>query len=89
MKTALAGVMLERSFATFKASIAAFSNERAPSRPFGRWEFASMVGTQENGVAPAVRKDPVPNRDGRPFCHDTPRASRNEEDHVPQCTLIG
>ena len=35
-KTALAGVMLESSFARFRASIAIFSEERTASRPFGR-----------------------------------------------------
>jgi hypothetical protein len=34
-KTALAGVMLEISFARFRASMAMFNIEREPSRPFG------------------------------------------------------
>jgi hypothetical protein len=42
-KTALAGVMLDISFARFKVSIVTFSVERAPFRPFGRWEFAAIV----------------------------------------------
>jgi hypothetical protein len=42
-KTALAGVALESSFARFMASMAAFNNERAPSRRLRG--FASMVGT--------------------------------------------
>jgi len=41
--TALAGVTLESSLARFKASTAAFSEERATSRRFGRWDFVSMV----------------------------------------------
>ena len=42
-KTALAGVMLETSFAMFMASMAAFSEEMALPRPLGRWDPASMV----------------------------------------------
>ena len=45
-KTALAGVILESSFARFKASINAFSAEIVLSRPLGRWDLASMVGTR-------------------------------------------
>jgi len=48
-KTALAGVMLETSFARFKASMAIFSEERTPSRPFGRWEPGAMAGMQGRG----------------------------------------
>ena len=44
-KTAFAGVILETSFARFMASMAAFSEEMTPSRPFGGWELASMVET--------------------------------------------
>jgi hypothetical protein len=50
-KMALAGVALETSLARFMASMAAFSNERAPSRR--RWEFVSMVET-EGGCEKAV-----------------------------------
>ena len=42
-KTALAGVILETSFARFMASMAAFNDEKALSRRFCRREFASMV----------------------------------------------
>ena len=42
-KTALAGAMLEISFARFRASMAAFSNERALSRSFSCGEFVAMV----------------------------------------------
>jgi len=42
-KMALAGVTAETSFARFKASMAAFSKERVPSRPFGRWDLVAMV----------------------------------------------
>ena len=45
-KAALAGVMLEISFARFRVSMATFSEERALSRPFGRWDLASMVRMQ-------------------------------------------
>ena len=50
-KTALAGVILEISFARFEASIATFSEERTPPRPFGRWDLISMTqskGSREN-----------------------------------------
>ena len=42
-KTALAGVMLETSFARFIASMATFSEEIVPPRSFGRWDIASMI----------------------------------------------
>ena len=42
-KAALAGVMLDISFARFKASMATFNGEIVPSRSFGRWDLASMV----------------------------------------------
>ena len=45
-KTALAGVMLEISFARFMASMAIPNEEMAPSRPFCRWDLASIVKTQ-------------------------------------------
>ena len=45
-KTALAGVMFESSLARFRPSIAIFSEERTPSRPFGRWDLSVMVETQ-------------------------------------------
>jgi len=48
-KTALAGVILASSFAKFKASMAAFNAEIAPSRPFGRWDSAFMVETRGSG----------------------------------------
>ena len=41
-KTTLAGVMLEASFARFKASMATFNEERVPPRPFGCWDSVSM-----------------------------------------------
>jgi len=46
LNTALAGEMQEISFARSRASMATFSKERAPSRPFGRWDFAPMVKTR-------------------------------------------
>ena len=45
-KTAFAGVILEISFARFMASMATFSEEITPFRPFGRWDLASIVGAQ-------------------------------------------
>jgi hypothetical protein len=42
---ALAGAMSTMSFARFMASMATFNEERASSRPFGRWELASIVET--------------------------------------------
>ena len=44
-KTALAGVILETSFARFKASINTFSAEMAPSCSLGCWVLGSMVKT--------------------------------------------
>ena len=45
-KTALAGVKLEASFATFRVSMSTFSAERTRSRAFGRWELVAMIETQ-------------------------------------------
>ena len=45
-KTALAGVILESSFARFKASMAAFNAGIMLSRPLSRWGSASMVRTR-------------------------------------------
>ena len=54
-KAALAGGMPTASFARFRVSMATFNEEIGPSPPFGRWEFASIVGNRgsckENGVA--------------------------------------
>ena len=44
-KTALAGLILEGSFARVVASIAAFKAEITPSRSLGRWDMVSMVET--------------------------------------------
>ena len=61
-KAALAGVILNTSFAIFIASIAAFNEEIAVSGRFGRREFVAMVetrgGRKRRGVQ-AVR-DPGP-----------------------------
>ena len=84
-KAALAGVMLEISFTRFTASIVAFNAEMAPSRSFGRWDLASMVeawGCREKTVwrercwVKAVRKDPIFDKDGRPFPRVVPRGHR-------------
>ena len=65
--TALAGVILEISFARFMASMAIFNEEMALSRPFGRWGLVSIVETQggsENMVLrEAARKNTSPDRD--------------------------
>jgi len=45
-KTALAGVILESSFARFKASMVAFNAEIVLSRPLGRRDSASIVETR-------------------------------------------
>jgi len=54
-KAALAGVMLEASFARLRKSMATFSEERALPRPFGRWDLAAMVGMQ-GGCEKAVQR---------------------------------
>ena len=68
--TALAGVILETSFARFMASMAMFNEEMAPSRPFGRWGLASMVETQrgDENMVPheAVRRRMGHDRNRRP-----------------------
>jgi len=45
-KAALAGVMLENFSARFMTSMAAFSEETAFPRPFGRWDLGVMVEAQ-------------------------------------------
>ena len=42
-RAALAGVMLNASFAMFMVSMATFKEERTVSRRFGRWGLGSMV----------------------------------------------
>ena len=80
-KTALAGVMLETSFARFMASMARFNEESVPSRPFCfcRWDWASIVEPRRSGerwsCVEAVREGPNPGRDRRPSCRDRPRAN--------------
>ena len=78
-KTALAGVIVEISFARFMASIVAFNAETIPFLPLGCRDLVSMVETRGScerryGVE-AVRKVPNPNRDERQFFHDTPHAN--------------
>ena len=63
-KTALAGVMLEISFARFEASMSTFKAERTPSRSFGRWEFVAIDETRgicEKVAWTKAAKDPNPN----------------------------
>ena len=45
-KTGFAGVLLEASFAILSPSMAIFSAEIAPSRPFGGWELSVMAKSQ-------------------------------------------
>jgi len=80
-KTALAGVIVETSFARFMTSIAIFKEERVPSRPFDGWGLVSIsiVGTQGSGEDTALReearKSMSADRDRRPSCRDKPRAN--------------
>ena len=66
-KTALAGVMLEISFARFVASMATSSEERTLPRPFGRWELLSMNRTKavarERCKVGVARLNANPNKD--------------------------
>ena len=82
-KTALAGVTLESSLARFMAAIAAFNEERATSRRFGRWDFVAMAetrGSEEKGAQRVGGKgEPGPNRDERSFCHGAPHANGFKE----------
>ena len=84
-KAALAGVMLETSFARFRASMAIFSVERAPSRLLCFWDPASMllelkVAARKWRGAEAVRENPNLKIDERPSCHHTSSADRAFED---------
>jgi hypothetical protein len=54
-KTILAGAISTMSFARFTASMARFNEERAPSRSFGRCEFAAMVEGGGSSEKPAWR----------------------------------
>jgi hypothetical protein len=55
-KTALAGGKLE-TFAGFKASMASFNAEMAPSRPSGRLDSASIVETRGSSCEESVRRE--------------------------------
>ena len=78
-KAAFAGVIPAISFARFRDSMATFNEERAPSRPFGRWEFVSIVGNRGSCEKVARREGceegPGCYENGRSLCHDTPRAN--------------
>ena len=54
-KTAVVGVMLESSFARLRLSMATSSEERTPSRPFGRRKLSAMVEIQ-SGCKKTVRR---------------------------------
>ena len=54
LKRAVAGVMVESSFATFSPSMATFSEKSASSRPLGCLDFPAMVEIQD-GYEKAVR----------------------------------
>jgi len=47
-KTALAGVMVENSFARFKASMATFNDERVPPRLFDCRDTVSMAESKRS-----------------------------------------
>ena len=68
-KTALAGVMLEISFARFMASVAAFKDVRTPSRLLR--DFRSIVRAQDGAIKRrgglAVGGNGNLDKDGRPF----------------------
>ena len=50
--------------------MAAFSEERAPSRPFCCWILSAIVRVRSSGKGwEVVRKSPNPGRDERPACH--------------------
>ena len=69
-KRPLAGVILETSFARFKASMPAFKAEIAPSRPLGCWDSTFMIeirGSHERAVLEGFEPE-------RQTCRDTPRA---------------
>ena len=64
-KAALAGVMLETSFARLRVSMAAFSAKRTPSRLFGCLDFvAIVVAVRERCGTEAVhvKETPEPER---------------------------
>ena len=68
---ALAGVMPERSFASFKVVVAAFNDEREMSRRFCGWGFLPMIGIRSGcEIRVWYEEDLNPNTSGRPFCHD-------------------
>ena len=74
----MVGAILEIFSARFKATIAAFNAEMAPSGHLGRWDSASMdevevAGRELCGVN-AVRK--AKSAGERQFCHDALRRSR-------------
>jgi len=46
LNAALTGGIVETSFAVLRMSMAAFSEERAPSLPFGGWDLVVIVGTR-------------------------------------------
>ena len=70
-KTVLAGEMLDASFARVRSSMASFNFDKASLRPFGRWDFGSIVETcgscKEMVWAMVVREKPNSNPDGRSF----------------------
>lgn len=81
-KAVFAGVTLEAPFARFKAWMAAFNADRMPSRPFGGWEFASMVegrgNWEETAWCKSGEEEPEPQctADERLFCYGTQRFDR-------------
>ena len=72
---ALAGVILEVSFARLRAPMAVFNEDRAPSCPFDRLDLSAIVEIRVScKEVQAVRKNR--NKDGRPYCHHLPHADR-------------
>ena len=78
VNAALAGIVLVASFAQSKASRAMLSDKMTPSRSLCGWDLSAMVETQgscEKGVQRVGREESTPNRNERPSCYRTPRAS--------------
>jgi hypothetical protein len=66
--------MLDRFSARLMASMAAFNEEIAPSRPVGRWDKLVAIVEAQGGreKMQAVRKNPSAGRDERPSYYPLP-----------------
>jgi len=69
-KTALAGVILEISFARFKASMAAFKAEVTPSRSSDRLDLHAMMVEMQGSCKKTAR---------RPGCEEDSESNRDDE----------